>query len=163
MKKKYLIFFLILFLNPLALADPLKDALDSDVRSNKSIARDIYRNPYETLSFFGIEPNMKVVELSPGGGWYTEILAGYLREDGQLIAAHFDPSMGGFAKRIRNNFEKKLSSNSIYDRVEVVSLNSKYSEENSVDAILTFRNLHNWIGPSWDLIMTNTYLSLIHI
>ena len=78
MKKKYLIFFLILFLNPLAIADPLKDALESDVRSNKNIARDIYRNPYETLSFFGIEPNMKVVELSPGGGWYTEILAGYL-------------------------------------------------------------------------------------
>ena len=68
--------------------------------------------------------------------------------------------MGGFAKRVRDSFEKKLSSNSIYDRVKVVSLNSKYSEENSVDAILTFRNLHNWIGPSWDLIMTNTYQSL---
>ena len=45
MKKKYLIFFLILFLNPLAIADPLKDAVESDVRSNKSIARDVHRNP----------------------------------------------------------------------------------------------------------------------
>ena len=160
MKKKYLIFFLILFLNPLAMADPLKDAVESDVRSNKSIARDVHRNPYETLTFFGIRPDMKVIELSPGGGWYTEILASYLKEEGELIAAHFDPSMGDFAKRVRGNFEKKLASSSVYDRVKLVSLNTQYSEAESVDAVVTFRNLHNWIGPNWDFIIKSAHKSL---
>ena len=103
---------------------------------------------------------MKVIELSPGGGWYTEILAPYLKEEGELIAAHFDPSMGDFAKRVRGNFEKKLASSSVYDRVKLVSLNTQYSEAESVDAVVTFRNLHNWIGPNWNFIITSAHKSL---
>ena len=103
---------------------------------------------------------MTVIELSPGGGWYTEILAHYLKDNGELIAVHFDPSMGDFAKRVRDNFEKKLASSSVYDQVKLASLNSKYSEVESVDVVVTFRNLHNWIGPNWDFIIKNSHTSL---
>ena len=157
---KILTFILLIFFNSFALADPLKNAIESEIRSDKNVARDVYRHPYETLTFFGIRPDMTVIELSPGGGWYTEILAHYLKDNGELIAVHFDPSMGDFAKRVRDNFEKKLASSSDYDQVKLASLNSKYSEVESVDVVVTFRNLHNWIGPNWDFIIKNSYASL---
>ena len=67
----------------------LKGAISSEDRTPANKLRDSERNPYETLSFFGIESDMVVVELSPGGGWYTEILANYIHYPGTLIAAHF--------------------------------------------------------------------------
>ena len=67
----------------------LEGAINSSDRSSKNIARDEYRNPYETLTFFEIKSNMKVVELSPGGGWYTEILANYLHDPGMLNSSSF--------------------------------------------------------------------------
>ena len=157
---KILTFILLIFFNSFVIADPLKNAIESEIRSDKNVARDVYRHPYETLTFFGIRPDMTVIELSPGGGWYTEILAHYLKDNGELIAVHFDPSMGDFAKRVRDNFEKKLASSSVYDQVKLASLNSKYSEVESVDVVVTFRNLHNWIGPNWDFIIKNSYASL---
>ena len=78
----------ILFLIPYTSSHSLEDAIKSKDRSSKNVMRDRYRNPYETLSFFEIEQNMKVVELSPGGGWYTEILANYIHSPGEIIAAH---------------------------------------------------------------------------
>lgn len=89
-------------------------AITNEYRDPKNILRDEYRNPYETLTFFGIEPSMKVVELSPGGGWYTEILANYLNDSGELIAAHFDEnSNNNYFKKSRKNYEKKMNSNPI--------------------------------------------------
>ena len=133
----------------------------SEYRDPENIIRDEYRNPYETLTFFGIEPSMKVVELSPGGGWYTEILATYLNNSGELIAAHFDEnSNNNYLKKIRKNFEKKMSSNSIYEGVKIVDLTSGLTEPRSADAVLTFRNLHNWLGANMDLIFANSYKAL---
>ena len=142
-------------------AHDLMAAVQSEDRSLKNIERDQYRNPTETLSFFKIKPNMTVVELSPGGGWYTEILANYLHEPGKLIAAHFDKdSEIGYFKRSRTNFEKKMASKSMYSNVEIVDLSSNLAEENSVDAVITFRNLHNWLGPQMDSIFANSYKAL---
>jgi len=64
--------------------DALLDAVNNPERNVNYSARDNYRNPYETLSFFQIKPTMHVLELSAGGGWYTEILAPYL-EPGQAV------------------------------------------------------------------------------
>ena len=123
--------------------------------------RDSARNPLETLSFFEIEQDMTVVELSPGGGWYTEILANYLHDPGTLIAAHFDKdSQRAYFKRGRANFEKKMNSSPIYDNVKIVDLSSILAEPGSVDAVITFRNLHNWLGPQMDLIFSNSYTAL---
>ena len=142
-------------------AHDLMAAIQSEDRTPKNVVRDEFRNPAETLSFFQIKPDMRVVELSPGGGWYTEILANYLHEPGILIAAHFDKdSEVGYFKRSRTNFEKKIASSPMYSNVEIVDLNSNLAEENSVDAVITFRNLHNWLGPQMDSIFANSFKAL---
>ena len=151
----------ILFLIPYSSSHSLEDAIKSKDRSSKNVMRDRYRNPYETLSFFEIEQNMKVVELSPGGGWYTEILANYIHSPGEIIAAHFDKNSNrDFYVRMRKNFENKVNENPLYKNVSVVDLSSKLAEPGTVDAVLTFRNLHNWIGPQIDLIFSNAHKAL---
>lgn len=123
----------------------LDEILNSDMRVESS-SRDKYRNPKETLDFFGLKANQTVVELSPGGGWYTEILAPYLKDNGKLIAAHHNPNKGDYYKRSRERFDTKMAANAIYDKVEVVDLLGVYGEDGSADLVMTFRNLHNWIG-----------------
>ena len=159
-KKITSLFLLSLFI-PIAFSHDLERAISSEERDPKNAARDSSRHPLETLSFFGIKSDMTIVELSPGGGWYTEILANFLHEPGKLIAAHFDPnSERAYYKRSRANFEKKMSANSMFDTVEMVTINSNLAEPNSVDAVLTFRNLHNWLGSDMDLIFSNSYKAL---
>src|SRR4051812_10252734 len=74
----------------------LKQILASNHRSAANRARDAYRHPKETLQFFGIRSDFTVVEVWPGGGWYTEILAPLLREKGRLYAAQMDPAAGDY-------------------------------------------------------------------
>ena len=139
----------------------LQSAVNSEDRDFKNVARDSSRHPIETLSFFEIESDMTIIELSPGGGWYTEILANFLHEPGNLIAAHFDPnSERAYFKRSRANFEKKMGANSMFDNVQMSAINSNLAKPNSVDAVLTFRNLHNWLGAEMDLIFSNSYKAL---
>ena len=139
----------------------LKGAIASEDRTPKYVQRDPFRNPYETLSFFGIESDMTVIELSPGGGWYTEILANYIHYPGTLIAAHFNAdSDRAYYRRSRANFEEKISNNPLYGRVEIVDLDSSLADPETVDAVLTFRNLHNWLGPQMEGIFSNTYKAL---
>tara|TARA_B100001063_G_C16771086_1_gene561639 strand:+ start:1195 stop:1980 length:786 start_codon:yes stop_codon:yes gene_type:complete len=163
MKKINLLLSLVIYLSAPSslLAHDLKSAINSPDRTSKNVMRDKYRNPYETITFFKIEPNMTVVELSPGAGWYTEIFANYLHEPGNLIAAHFDSNSDReYFKRGRANFEKKIKSSKMYSNVSIVDLSSNLAAENSVDAVVTFRNLHNWIGPQMDSIFQNSYKAL---
>ena len=142
-------------------AHDLMAAIQSEDRSPKNIARDEYRNPAKTLTFFQIQPDMRVVELSPGGGWYTEILANYIHNPGVVIAAHFDKdSKREYFRKSRERFEKKIIEKSMYDNVYIVNLSSELAKEGSVDAVLTFRNLHNWLGPQMDLIFSNSFKAL---
>lgn len=128
--------------------DALKAAVGATTRTPANVARDVYRHPYETLSFFGIKPTMTVAELVPSGGWYAEILAPYLRENGKYIGAGSVPDP---VKRTGLAFQKKLDSNpAIYDKAVVSVFNppSNYNiaPAGSVDMVLTFRNVHNWVG-----------------
>ena len=130
----------------------LRAAIAGSHRSSNNAARDQWRHPYDTLTFFGIKPNMTVVELTPGGGWYTEILAPYLRDSGKLITADaaFDP-----AKRPLVAFKKKLDANpAVFGKVApgVFEPPSTYNfaAPGSVDMVVTFRNLHNWIEEGGD-------------
>lgn len=142
-------------------AHDLMAAIQSEDRSPKNIARDEYRNPAKTLTFFQIKPDMRVVELSPGAGWYTEILANYIHNPGVVIAAHFDAdSKREYFRKSRERFEKKVIEKSMYDNVYIVNLSSELAKEGSVDAVLTFRNLHNWLGPQMDLIFSNSFKAL---
>ncbi|MES2320428.1 MAG: methyltransferase [Pseudomonadota bacterium] len=132
--------------------DALKAAIASKDRTPANVARDGARHPYETLSFFGIKPGMTVVELSPGGGWYTEILAPYLRAKGKLIAAGESPeSTNTGAKKYADNLTKKLASNAaIFDKVQRGVFEPprayNFAAPGSVDMVVTFRNIHNWTG-----------------
>ncbi len=121
--------------------DPLKAAVAADNRLVGNVARDNYRHPYETLSFFGIKPTDTVVELVPGGGWFTEILAPYLRDGGQLYAAD-----GGGVR-----FKAKMDSMGVYSKVKITSFDPAKGQfdiapPGSADAVLTFRNVHNWMN-----------------
>jgi predicted methyltransferase len=122
-------------------------------RSDANGARDAYRHPRETLEFFGIRDTQTVLEVWPGGGgWYTEVLAPLLRERGRYIAASYDPaSESKFAQDTIRNFRAKLdAAPTTYDRVEVVALQHPGAlapvPPESVDLIVTFRNLHNWLA-----------------
>lgn len=136
--------------------DALKAVIAGEHRAESNRARDVYRHPYETLTFFGIKPNMTVVELVPSGGWYTEILAPYLREKGKLIGAGQAIAPGN---RYGEAFKKKLDSNpALYDKVvtSVFEPPARYdiAAPNSVDMVLTFRNLHNWVGNGDEAVKT---------
>jgi predicted methyltransferase len=121
-------------------------------RSAENKARDRYRHPVETLTWFGLRDDMTAVELSPGGGWYTEILAPYLRDRGLLYAAGFDPkSEVDYYRKSAKGFADKLAANpAIYGKVIVTILQPPgelaIAPEGSADMVLTFRNLHNWVG-----------------
>ena len=130
----------------------LQAAIAGAHRSAANRARDGARHPYETLRFFGLQPQHGVVELTPGGGWYTEILAPYLRERGRLYEAHFarDSASEG-RRRARANFEARLAKDpALYDRVVVGSLPgptgfTDISPPGGADMVVTFRNVHNWL------------------
>ncbi|EKE84544.1 class I SAM-dependent methyltransferase [Idiomarina xiamenensis] len=135
--------------SPLAQAQSLQDVIDGEQRSAENAARDKHRHPLQTLEFFEVEPNMTVVEIWPGGGWYTEILAPYLRDNGKFYAAHFPANIEReYYQRSRANFLDKMQSADWYDAVEVTEFSpteaSTIAPAGSVDRVLTFRNLHNW-------------------
>ena len=128
----------------------LKSVINSDHRSEKNAARDEFRNPAETLTFFGIRPNMTVVEIWPGGGWYTEILAPYLKEQGKYIAANFDPDAGVkyYNRRLKDFEDTFVANQDVYGDIEMTVFNppakTDVAKPGSADLVLTFRNVHNW-------------------
>ncbi|MEH6565470.1 MAG: methyltransferase [Halopseudomonas sp.] len=147
----------------------LRDAVSGTSRGITNVMRDAYRNPERTLAFFGVTPQQTVIEIWPGGGWYTEILAPLLREDGKLIAAHFDPeSEVAFFRRSRTEFEEKMAgAPDVYDKVELTTLNYDpqlpIAEPGSADRVLTFRNVHNWLSAGEDkaaLVFEKFYAAL---
>lgn len=130
-------------------ASMLKQAVAGPWRSDANKARDPYRHPVETLEFFGIKPDMTVIELAPGGGWFTEILAPFLYAHGHLIEAAPPPRSKGPSK-----FAQKLKADpAVYGHVEKTIPFSPPSQVNlgtdgSADMVLTFRNTHDWLNES---------------
>ena len=120
----------------------LQQAVANPQRSEKNRARDQYRHPAETLAFFGVRPTDTVVEIWPGGGWYTEILAPYLAAQGRLIAAApAGKGAEGLAKRLDAN-------PALFGKVERANfptvLGGTGVAPGTADVVLTFRNVHNW-------------------
>ncbi len=134
----------------------LQAAVAGSWRSAANTARDAHRHPQQTLEFFGVQPQHTVVEITPGGGWYAEILAPYLREQGRYVAAVVDPAAlpagGGrdYQQRSRDGLEKKFAAAPAqFDRARVVAYNPaspSLGAPGSADVVLTFRNVHNWRG-----------------
>jgi predicted methyltransferase len=138
------------FSNAFAADASLEKILAGDHRSEANRARDVYRHPVETLGFFGVKPDSSVVEIYPGGGWYTEILAPYLRDNGRYFATIVTP-------RGLKSFQDKLATKpAIYDKVKILSMSDPAAlnirPEGGADFVLTFRNVHNWLDD--DLVDT---------
>jgi len=159
MKSIRLIFLLIVAAIP-AWADSLpveariEIAMNGDHRSDANIERNAYRHPVGTLTFFGLEDGMTVMEIWPGVGWYTEILAPVIRHKGQFIVAAYDvdvPGQPDYRYRLQKELLSKFSANpEIYDQVAIVPFSPPESASlgvaDSVDLVLTFRNTHGWIS-----------------
>ncbi|MFW5925830.1 MAG: class I SAM-dependent methyltransferase [Myxococcota bacterium] len=130
-------------------AEALLDAaIAGEHRSEDNRARDAYRHPKETLLFFGLEPDMTVVELSPSGGWYSEVLAPVVRERGKLVGAI--PSLEGPGAKYAQRFLDRIAKDpEVFEGVETVTLEppeeTTLGPEGSADMVLTFRSTHGWV------------------
>ncbi|MCR8924310.1 methyltransferase [Dasania sp. GY-MA-18] len=128
-----------------------RQALTGEHRTPAYVQRDVYRHPQATLEFFAITPRSTVVEIWPGGGWYTEILAPLLKDQGLLYAAHFNiDSRVAYFRNSRSAFDSKLKANpTVYGKVVTTDLmppqHVVIAPAASADAVLTFRNVHNWM------------------
>ncbi|MCB0411358.1 MAG: class I SAM-dependent methyltransferase, partial [Bdellovibrionales bacterium] len=134
----------------------LQEAVESPFRSADFKERDKYRHPMETLEFFGVKPDMKVVEITPGKGWYMEILAPYLASNGQYIGAlpaekKDNDYIGKMNKQVN---DWKTAHPQVATKMEFVEFDPKskpLAEEGSVDMVVTFRNTHNWMNSGIEL------------
>lgn len=125
----------------------LSSIAEGQHRKKEEKARDQFRHPAETLTFFGVQNDMTVVEIWPGGGWYTNVIAPYLATgEGVYYAASFDPNSGDRARQAIQRFQDKFQSNDdLYGDVRLTSLDGTIAPEGSADMVLTFRNVHNWM------------------
>jgi len=131
----------------------LDDVVAGEWRGDNA-ARDIYRHPVETLEFFELTGGETVIEIWPGGGWYSDILAPWIAENGgQYIAAHFaaNPTTGAQSQsRIR--FEDRMSDTALFGHVTTVDFSETSGdlvEPGTADVVLTFRNVHSFMGSGW--------------
>jgi predicted methyltransferase len=124
--------------------DALRAAIGAGTRTPANVARDRYRHPFETLDFFGVEPDDTIVEIWPGGGWYTEILAPYVMQSG---GTYYAASMGsGQSAGVRRLMEANPR---LYGHINLAAFPAFLAQETRVpdgtaDVVLTFRNVHNW-------------------
>ncbi len=129
-------------------------ALAGAHRSDANKARDQYRNPLQTLTFFGLQPDMRVIEIWPGAGWYTEVLAPVLHEHGQLILAGFpEDSAIEFQARAAAALRAKLDSDpAVYGNVQVIPFvmpsHTSLGPDDSADMVLLSRHFHNLIAQN---------------
>lgn len=132
----------------------LDEATAGSWRAPGNVARDAYRHPKETLGFFLVRPDQTVIEITPGGGWYSEILAPYLRANGQYVAAVIDPASQSapaardYQAKAREGLQARFAADPArYDRARIVAFDPArpvLGTPGSADVVLTFRNVHNW-------------------
>jgi predicted methyltransferase len=138
-----------------AAADPvLAEVVAGDWRTDEAKARDRYRHPVESLTFWGLKPGMTILEVQPGGAsWWTEILAPYAKRTGGTFFATGpdldNPELSEGARKARAEFEARYGAKpDLYGKVGVVNwgAKSKPLPKESYDFILTARSIHGWMG-----------------
>jgi predicted methyltransferase len=133
----------------------LDSAINGEHRNAENKARDQFRHPKETLAFFGFRSDMTVVEIWPGGGWYTEILAPALKEKGKLYAAQYSVNPPyAYQRRYFGTFLTKAGeSPDLYRDMIITAFDFPYAlaiaPRGTADLVVTFRNAHNWVGPGY--------------
>jgi predicted methyltransferase len=137
-----------------SMPERIEKAMFGEHRSASNTARNRYRHPVGTLTFFGLEEGMTVMEIWPGGGWYTEVLAPVMRDHGQYIMAGYDvdvPDQPDYRYRLQKSIKEKFAARpDLYDQVKIQPFSPPQSanlgDKGSIDMILTFRNAHGWVG-----------------
>ena len=123
--------------------------LSGEWRVPQNAARDQYRHPEQTLKFFGLRPDQTVIEITPGNGWYSELLAPLLKDKGHYVAAIVDPAASDYAKKSADSLKQKYAADTAhYGKVEIVAYAPEapvFGKPGSADTVLTFRNVHNWV------------------
>ncbi len=143
----------------------IDQVIAGDWRSDSQKARDQFRHPKETLEFFGLGPNMSVLEVFPGsGGWYTAILAPYLAQTGGTYTANiFEESLGERFRNANDKFMAKFADTQTFGVVNTVELGptSPPPPADTYDVILSFRNVHNWMSRGYaDKVFADFYIGL---
>src|SRR5271156_215736 len=131
----------------------LADVIAGGPRAPADKVRDVWRHPYESLVFWGLKPGMTVIEVDPGSGWWTDILAPYLaRTGGHYIAAVADladPKVSDGAKKGRAAFEAKYQGDAkLYGDVRTTgfgAVSGALAPAGTVDLVLVSRETHNWV------------------
>ncbi len=134
---------------PAATTAALQAAINAPGRSADNRARDVYRHPLQTLQFFGVQPDQTVIEITPGGGWYSEILAPYLNTGGHYLAAVPTAAADSAGAKRTIAFRDKLAGNASTSGAALVEFDGKapmFDAGTNADAVLTFRNVHNWVA-----------------
>lgn len=134
-----------------ATAQALDTILAGEHRPEADRARDRYRHPKETLLFFGIRPEMSVLEVWPEPGWYTDVIAPLVRDRGKYYAAVMEPDPGSQYITARlDDYRKKLAAApTLYGNPTIVTFSSGGADvvpPGSVDMVVSFRNIHNWMA-----------------
>jgi len=145
----------------------IEKAVAGDWRKPEAKSRDTERHPVDALMFWGLEPGMKILELQPGGGWWTEILAPYAKANkGEFYATAADlsdPGLSEGARKGRADFEAKYADSATYGKVNLVNwgANAAPLPANKFDFVLAARVFHGWMnGNSQDKNLANIFASL---
>lgn len=147
----------------------LDQAIRGEHRSEASRLRDQYRHPRETLLFFGLKPGMTVVEIWPGGGWYSEIIGPVLRGSGKYFLAHYaveNPKLAGWQRDIREKQRERIAGQpALYGKPLFTSFGPPdhlaIAPAGSADLVLTFRNVHNWSSRKSDQAAFNSFYAAL--
>ena len=151
--------------------DPMDAILAGDWRDPANVARDAARHPRETLAFFGVGPSQRIVEISPGGGWYTEILAPLPQGKGGYVGVVNDPAKAA-NERARDYYanangklrEKLAARPDVYGNATLVEVDPAapvIGEPGSADVVLTFRNVHNWVMSGHEAAMFKSFYDVL--
>ncbi len=148
----------------------LRASLAGTQRTEKEKARDAFRHPKETLELFGLKDDMTVVEISPGGGWFTAVIAPVVRDHGKLVVVGGDPNGDPKSEGTQNAIalqDRFKKTPSAFDKVQSVVLKRDaepvFGPPESADMVLTFRNLHNWVeAKNADHILAAAFKVLKH-
>ena len=145
----------------------IEKAVAGEWRSADAKSRDVYRHPTEALEFWGLKPGMTILELQPGGGWWTEILAPYAKANkGEFYATAADladPALSEGARKGRADFEAKYANAATYGKVNLVNWGAKAAPlpANKFDFVLAARVFHGWInGNNQDANLAKIFASL---
>ena len=150
---------------PPAVADELTASINGEWRSADDKTRDEYRHPKEALEFWGLAPGMTILEVQPGGGWWSDILAPYAKATGgkyYATASDLDnPEISEAARKGRADFEARFAAKpEVYGTVQFVNFGPKSAPlpQNTFDFALSARSVHGWMGGG----VTQKYLKDLH-